>query len=409
MARAYRRSKHLDPTSYLCAMRSCQGRARPPARYGRVAETPKPRRELGAACRDRASTALLSLLSERVGSASRCSNRLSRRVSARDGEVELRSADRRGQIGSLSAEAPPSADRRGLRLSAEAVAESVDAQPKETQSAEPAVAAAEGGDRAAGPEEHQAGRDLALARWHWAPAHRAGRATGRVQINSAGGAEPTGSEWPGEGGSNRGLQCVLDEPYVDGYIAANQQEKIPEMAHVLMIATRTMNYNTVIYRARMRDERNWDLNDPIEVFWADIEPSHVLAHRARGNASDNVRFGAFDRLGFGIRMDREAQRNGDIVFFMSAIPAAVLQRKGTARVKGRYGSLQPGAYKLCWVEAARGVRLVTTVAGRQCYAEKIFVETIARAWNPVPAVPRIATFGVDVETGERLTENWENS
>jgi hypothetical protein len=52
---------------------------------------------------------------------------------------------------------------------------------------------------------------------------------------------------------------------------------------------------------------------------------------------------------------------------------------------------------------------VTTVAGRQCYAVKIHVETVPRAWNPIPHVLRVITFGTDVETGEQRTEEWSNS
>jgi hypothetical protein len=254
----------------------------------------------------------------------------------------------------------------------------------------------------------------AISGWHWASEHRPARAR-RTRLNGAGGIEDVAA---GGGLVGRGYRpqpsTSFEEPYVDSFIAAHQEQRQQERtAHLLMVATRTMNYNTVVYRANMVTDTQWDTENPIDIFWADIEPSYVQAHRQKGATSDIVELSAFDRLGFGIRIDRAAQRKtpAETVFYMSAIPGSVLQRKGSRPVGGRHGALTPGQHKLCYISepGGGGVRLVTTVAGRQCYAVKIHVETVPRAWNPIPHVVRVITFGTDVETGEQRTEEWSNS
>jgi hypothetical protein len=288
----------------------------------------------------------------------------------------------------------------------------------------PAVEAAAEVEASPVPEEvaEESGPDLALKRWYWHRDHAAERAK-RMELNEGGGLKSS-KDTPGQPGAAELPTQALEDPYIDSYIAAQQLHN--GLNDVVMICTRTMNHNTVIYRARRKGDTGgsinsssksrdpsqlspaaaasvFDTDDPMDYYWYDNAPDFVTKRRATGVLTDRIEMNGFEKKGFGLNIDdKRAAAEGVVVVKMVAMPDSVFA--GVPDVDGRYGVLKPGEFRL--EHGEDGVaRFVTVISNQQCYAEKIYISTQNQRFNPIPKVMFVRLFGRNVDTGESVTQD----
>lgn len=299
-------------------------------------------------------------------------------------------------------------------------------------------------------EVEEGGPTAALRRWHWNTEQAPARAE-RVKLNAGGGLESTPDE-PGKPGAALIPTEGLVDPYIDNYISAQVLNN--DLQDVLMICTRTRNHNAVIYRARRKGDLGgsiatprqrrtssadvlsapakasaFDTTDPLDYFWYDNAPDFVAKRRAKADLTDRVEMNMFEKKGFGLLVDDERSASeGIVIAKMVAMPESVFA--GAPTIEGRtytsnphrayisreisdkllvltgYGTHAPGEFRL--VECEDGsARFVTLVKNRECYAEKLYISTVEQRFNPIPKIMYVRLFGCDVETGEKVVQDFK--
>lgn len=272
------------------------------------------------------------------------------------------------------------------------------------------------------PDE-QAGPSAALKNWHWHPDHAVQRAQ-RVELNEGGGLKFSKDE-PGQPGAAELPTEEVADPYIDNYIAAQQAHN--GLRGVVMICTRSTNHNAVIYRARRKGDTGgsvrstssksrdsnqlsagaaasvFDTNDPLDYYWYDNAPDFVKKRRKKGVLSDRIEMSVFEKTGFGLSIDdKRAAAEGVVIAKMVAMPDSVFA--GASDVDGPFGSLVPGEFRL--ENCEDGVeRFLTVINNQQCFAEKVYISTQAQRFNPIPKVLFVRLIGLNVETGERVSQD----
>lgn len=272
------------------------------------------------------------------------------------------------------------------------------------------------------PPDRETGPSVALKNWYWHQGHAEKRAE-RVELNEGGGLKFS-KDTPGQPGAADLPTEEIADPYIDNYIATQQLHN--NLRGVVLICTRSTNHNVVVYRARREGDtggsinsssksRNtnqlsagaatsvFDTDDPLDYFWYDNAPDFVEKRRRKGVLSDRIEMTGFEKKGFGLSIDENrASTEGVVVAKMVAMPTSVFA--SAPDVDGPFGLLTPGEFRL--ENCEDGVdRLVTVINNQQCFAEKIYISTQAQRFNPIPKVMFIRIFGINVETGDRVTQD----
>ena len=271
--------------------------------------------------------------------------------------------------------------------------------------------------------DEQAGPSAALSNWYWHPDHAEQRAQ-RVELNEEGGLKSSKDE-PGQPGAPELPTEEVADPYIDNYIAAQQVHN--GLRGVVMICTRSTNHNAVVYRARRKGDLGgsvrstssksrdssqlsagaaasvFDTNDPIDYYWYDNAPDFVKKRRKKGILTDRIEMSSFEKTGFGLSIDdKKAAAEGVVIAKMVAMPDSVFA--GASKVDGPFGLLTPGEFRLEHCED--GVdRFLTVIDKQQCFAEKVYISTQTQRFNPIPKVLFVRLIGVNVETGERISQD----
>jgi hypothetical protein len=218
--------------------------------------------------------------------------------------------------------------------------------------------------------EPQPQAEGAASAWHWDSSKFAERAA-RCTLNTEGGLE-TSEVTPGKVPSQE-----LDDPFIDNFLAARMKD---HGVKLLMICTRTDNSNTVCYACKLTEgQQVADTKEIIDMYWEDVEPATQVKLRKKSHMSNRTEFGMLDNMGYGLGIE---QKDGGVFVTMTAMPAELKQE-----------------FTLVWVNGEP--RLQGKVNGKDCWMEKLYIETKKRTLNPIPKILFVRIFGTAIADGSK--------
>jgi len=70
---------------------------------------------------------------------------------------------------------------------------------------------------------------------------------------------------------------------------------------ILFIISRNKNQNIVVYEAKRTENKQLAPENPVDVYWLDIDPEYVRANRKKGKLDDRVELGSLEKsLAYGV-------------------------------------------------------------------------------------------------------------
>ncbi len=153
--------------------------------------------------------------------------------------------------------------------------------------------------------------------------------------------------------------------------------------NILFIIERSKNLNVVVYEAMVGADKALDATKPVDVYWLDVDPEYIKANRAKGVMTDRSDLNVFEsQFAYGLSTTAAAKA-GEFLLKLVALPKQVIT---------------------VFIDAATGrVRARTTISGRECDLEKVFVQAEERFMR-TPKVIYVDIFGIDLANSELVRQ-----
>jgi len=153
--------------------------------------------------------------------------------------------------------------------------------------------------------------------------------------------------------------------------------------NILFIIARSKNLNIVVYEANLLNG-DLDPNNPVIVYWLDLDPAYVAENRAKGIISDRSELGRIEKsLAYGLTATPIPNKAGYFSIQLVAFPERPV---------------------IVWLDqSTKQLKAQMKINNIQCDLSRIFVSAVD-SWIGLPKVQYVDVTGTDPSTQQQQTE-----